>query len=90
MRTCDAAALVLRETANDSVMWGDEGLLHMIAARAGLRCAGRAWRTSNAVLNNLTRQPGELIAAQNVLANGRLVRIFYLPECAPWRSGTTR
>lgn len=80
MRTCDAAAQVLRETNNPAVMWGDEGLLHMIAARARLRCSGRSWQTSQAVLNNLARQPGELVPGFTSLFNGRRVRIFHLPE----------
>ena len=34
MRVCDAAVEVLRETGNPACMWGDEGLLHLIAERA--------------------------------------------------------
>lgn len=83
MRTCDAAVLVLLETDNPAVMWGDEGLLHLIASRAGLRTRGRAWKTSDAVLDNLTRQPGILVSGHTLLGNGRRVRIFWLPEHAP-------
>ena len=85
MRTCDAAVLVLRETDNPAVMWGDEGLLHLIAQRAGLRVSGLAWRTSLAVLNNLAKCPGDLVAKQTRAHSGgreRWVRIFYLPETA--------
>lgn len=81
MRTCDAAVAVLRETSNPAVMWGDEGLLHLIAKRAGLRTCGRAWKTSDAVLNNLSRQPGKLVPFLTTDGRGRAVRIFYLPEC---------
>ncbi len=81
MRTCDAAALVLRETGNPAVMWGDEHLLHLIASRAGLKNPG-AWKTSAAVLNNLTRCPGILIAKMTRSGgHERMVRIFRLPEC---------
>lgn len=80
MRTCDAAVLVLRETDNPAVMWGDEGLLHLIAQRAGLQVSGLAWRTSEAVLNNLSRCPGILVQRWVEIGNGRLVRIFRLPE----------
>lgn len=85
MRTCDAALEVLRETDNPAVMWGDEGLLHMIADRAGIRARANGWRTSSAVLANLARQPGELQPLYTLAMNGRRVRIFYLPEKAPLR-----
>lgn len=83
MRTCDAAVQVLRETKNPAVMWGDEGLLHMIAKRAGLNISGPGWCTSAAVLNNLSRCPGELVSKLTRGHSGgrtRVVRIFYLPE----------
>lgn len=86
MKTCEAAALVLRETNNPAVMWGDEGLLHMIADRAELKMASHGPFTSNAVLANLARSPGELVPGltySGPSARGRLVRIFYLPEHAP-------
>lgn len=84
MRTCDAAVEVLRETDNPAVMWGDEGLLHLIAERAGLRSRGRGWQTSEAVLNNLSRRPGVLVPRYtNVGRRSSRVRIFYLPEHAP-------
>jgi hypothetical protein len=88
MRTCDAAVLVLRETDNPAVMWGDEGLLHTIAERAGLRAQHRAWRTSTAVLRNLSRDPGDLVAGHTLAGFGshtRRVRCFWLPEHAPAR-----
>jgi hypothetical protein len=82
-RTCDAAVLVLRETDNPGVMWGDEGLLHTIAERAGLKTCGRAWETSDAVLSNLRRCHDGLVMGWTYGHGSRLVRIFYLPEEAP-------
>lgn len=64
-------------------MWGDEGLLHMIANRAQLRCANRGPITSNRVLNTLSRRSGDLVPAWTQLQSGRRVRIFWLPEHAP-------
>lgn len=81
MRVCDAAFAVLNETDNHAVMWGDEGLLHMIADRAGLdNRDDRPWKRSVRVLNALSRQPGSLIPLRTRIGNGRLVRIFRLPE----------
>lgn len=86
MRICDAAVLVLRESGNPAVMFGDEGLLHMIADRAKARCAGRAWHTSAAILNALSRTPGKLVAGHTWCARGnRKARCFWLPEHAPER-----
>ena len=85
VRTCDAAVLVLRETDNPAVMWGDEGLLHLVAKRAGLRAQGHAWKTSDAVLRNLSKQPGELVSGHTVGPHGRRVRCFWLSEHAPER-----
>lgn len=86
MTTAEAAVLVLRETDNPAVMWGDEGLLHRIAERAGLRVKGLAWRTSDAVLNNLSRSPGQMVPGYTLgraSNRDRAVRIFWLPEHAP-------
>jgi hypothetical protein len=83
LRVCDAAALVLRETGNPAVMWGDSGLLHMIAERAEMESRGRAWKTERAVLGALSKQPGVLVPMMTWShpAGGRhRVRIFYLPE----------
>jgi len=84
MKTCEAAVLVLRETDNPAVMWGDEGLLHMIADRAGIRMRSQGPHTSRAVLNNLTRHPGELVPGYTSAggAGRSRVRIFFLPEHA--------
>ena len=80
IRLCDAAVAVLRETDNPAVMWGDEGLLHMIANRAGLKVKNRGWETSLAVLNGLTRTPGELVPRKTMGFGKRSVRMFVLPE----------
>ena len=81
MRTCDAAVLVLQETNNPAVMWGDEHLLHLIAERAGLRTAHRAFNTGPAVLANLSKCPGILVAGfTRCGGHERLVRIFRLPD----------
>ena len=85
MRACDAAVAVLRETKNPAVMWGDSGLLHLIAERAGLRTQDRSWKTEDAVLRCLSRQPGDLVSGTTVTGNGRRVRCFWLPEHCPAR-----
>jgi hypothetical protein len=77
-RACDAAIEVLRETNNSAVMWGDEGLLHLIAERLGWK--HEAWKTSDRVLATLAKTPGELIARKTQLIGGRWVRCFHLPE----------
>jgi hypothetical protein len=83
VRVCDAAVLVLRETDNPAVMWGDSGLLHLIADRAGIRSRQRSWQTETAVLNALSKQAGELVSTHTLGPYGRTVRIFYLREHAP-------
>ena len=77
---------MLRDTGNHSVMWGDTGLLHLIAKRAELRSQDRAWKTENAVLQALSRHPGELVARYTTVrirGARRVVRIFHLPEHVP-------
>lgn len=79
MRVCDAAIEVLRETDNPAVMWGDEGLLHLIAERLGWK--HNTWKTSDRVLNALSKTPGRLIPGKTYIGNGRrIVRIFRLPQ----------
>lgn len=88
MRVCDAAFAVLTETDNPAVMWGDTGLLHQIAKRAGLPSKDRAWKTETAVLAALSRQPGRLVAGHTrgpAEARGQRVRIFWLPGHEPER-----
>lgn len=85
LRVCDAAVLVLRETDNPAVMWGDSGLLHLIAERANLKMKGRSWMTEIAVLDAMSKQPGELVAGRTPGRGRRMVRCFWLPEHAPER-----
>jgi len=90
MRTCDAALLVLRETGNPAVMWGDTGLLDLIVERAGIRRRPCDPPTvaQDRVLANLSRQPGELVAGRTLHPHSdrRRVRIFWLREHAPARA----
>lgn len=76
-RVCDAAVEVLQETGNPAVMWGDEGLLHLIAERMGWK--HECTKTSDRVLNALSKTPGELIPKCTTTGSGRYVRIFHLP-----------
>lgn len=87
MRVCDAAVEVLGETDNPAVMWGDCGLLDMIARRAGLRwrCVPHAAADMHTrVLNALSKQPGELVKGTTLGGNGRRLRIFWLRGHEPW------
>jgi hypothetical protein len=89
VRVCDAAVLVLRETGNPAVMWGDCGLLDQIHVRAGLKDSRWVEVRHAQVLNALTRQPGELIAGKTMAwvsgCGDRRVRIFWLPGNEPKR-----
>lgn len=76
-RVCDAAVEILLETDNSAVMWGDETLLHLIAERMGWDSEGN--KTSQRVLNALTKTPGKFTLAHTKTCRGRLVRIFHLP-----------
>lgn len=79
MACWQAAIEVLRETDNPAVMWGDEGLLHLIAERLGW--PHKAWHTSDRVMAALNRTPGKLQKGMTRLGpNNRYVSIFYLPE----------
>jgi len=74
----EAAIEVLRETNNPAVMWGDEGLLHLIAEKLGWE--HKAWETSDRVMAALNKTPGKLVKGKTHLINGRIVSIFRLPE----------
>lgn len=82
MRVCDAAVEVLRETDNPAVMWGDCGLLDMIANRAGMTfphaCSPVVGHRR--VLAALRKTPGILIPRLTQTGNGRWVSVFRLPE----------
>jgi len=75
MRVCDAAVDVLRETENPAVMFGDEGLLHLIADK--MRWNHDAWNTSNRVMAALNKTPGQLV--KKTLCHGRWVSVFRMP-----------
>lgn len=85
-RIADAAFDVLKETGNKAVMWGDVGLLHKIAARAGIRSQGP--KTERHILNSLSKQPGKLIPGYTTVLTAcgfigrakRIVRTFRMPE----------
>ena len=77
MRVCDAAVAILRETDNPAVMWGDEGLLHLIAERMGW--SHESWKTSERVLAALAKTPGYLVK-ERVRCHRRWVRHFRLPD----------
>lgn len=78
MRVADAAYEVLQETNNPAVMWGDEGLLHLIADKLGWKHEGH--ETPDRVLRALAKTPGRLIPGHAQAFNNRKVRIFRLPE----------
>lgn len=81
MKVWEAAIEVLRETNNPAVMWGDEGLLHLIAERLGWKHDG--WKTSDRVLGALSKTPGKLGAGHTRTGGNRRVRIFRLPAEVP-------
>lgn len=84
MRVCDATVEVLGETDNDGVMWGDSGLLHLIAERLGWE--HQSWKTEERVLNALSKTPGILekrYVRLHINGGDRLVRCFDLPEKQP-------
>lgn len=79
VRVCDAAEQVLRETDNPAVMCTDTGLCGLIAKRAG-RVKSNPARTERAVLDALSKQPGNLVAGYGLSFHNRWVRKFSLPE----------
>lgn len=78
MQAWEAAIIVMRDTGNLSVRWGDEKLLHMIADKLGWPHESR--KTSERVLRALAKTPGKLRFGHTRAGNNRLVRIFWLPE----------
>lgn len=77
MRTWEAAIMVLLDTGNPSVMWGDSGLLHAIADRLGR--PHNAWATEARILSALSRAPGILRKRYAAGLRGRAVLAFDLP-----------
>lgn len=83
MRACDAAIVVLIETDNPSVMYGDEWLCHQIAGRLGWESAGPA--TTRRVLRALAKTPGRLEKClirmpSDCCARGQSALMFELPK----------
>lgn len=83
MRVCDAAIQVLIETDNPSLMYGDEGLCHQVAALLGWEHEGPA--TSRRVLQALSKTPGRLVKGLvrmpgDCCARGQSVLHFELPQ----------
>lgn len=80
MKICDAAAQVLKETDNDAVMIGDNGLLDLIAQRAGcIRDGDSIYSLHKRILGGLSRCPGLLIPGKTLYPGSRRqVRIFRL------------
>jgi hypothetical protein len=78
LRVCDAAVTVLRRTGNPAVMWGDEGLLHLIADELGW--PHEAWHTSDRVLNALYKTPGPLVKVDACLGGSNRRGVRFLPE----------
>lgn len=59
MRACDAAAAVLREHGEPTIMYGDEWLAHQVAKKLGWAHEG-PW-TTRRVLAALARTPGPFV-----------------------------
>lgn len=82
-RVCDVTIAVLKETGNEALMHGDEGLMHIIAMKLQWKVPSDipGWdRLYQRLLNALTKTPGALIPKFTQTGRGRLVRIFRLPE----------
>lgn len=75
-RICDHAVTVLERTGSFAVMWGDTGLLHLIAKEAGLPHQGAY--TEARILSALSKTPGPLTKKYTATAGGRRVLIFRL------------
>ena len=82
MRICDAAEQILIETDNPAVMLGDNGLIDLIAERAGkLRDKEHPFDRHTRILNALSKQPGNLVPGYSLYGNSnRRIRIFRLPK----------
>jgi len=82
-RVCDITIQVLKDTGNEAVMYGDEGLMHLIAMELHWKIPSDipGWdKLYQRLLNALTKTPGDLIHKFTQNGRGRLVRIFRLPE----------
>jgi len=76
-RICDHARDVLRETDNPAVGYGDAGLLHLIAERAGVPHNGP--KTEARILNALSKTPG-VFAIRYFKTRRGVGRVFRLPK----------
>lgn len=77
----EAAAVVLRETGNTGIGWGDAHLLHAVAARLGLPPDGP--HTEKAVLERIERSyRGVLVKGYHAYPSRGLSRVrrYTLPE----------
>lgn len=82
LRACDAAAQVLCETGEPTIMYGDEWLAHQVAKRLGWEHQGP--RTTRRVLAALARTPGRLVKTlvrmpSDCCARGQAALCFALP-----------
>lgn len=73
MSIAEAAVIVLKETDNPAVGYGDSGLLHAICEKAGL--AHRGWKTEGYILKGLERRP-DLFEKRYFRARHGLARYF--------------
>lgn len=83
MRACDAAAAVLREHREPTIMYGDEWLAHQVGKKLGWEPDGP--RTTRRVLAALARTPGPLVKSlvrmpSDCCARGQAALCFALPE----------
>lgn len=80
MTVAEAAIEVMRAVGARSLNWGDEDLCAKIAARMSWPCNGI--KTSDRVLYDLRKHPGELVVRITKVRGSRRHH-FWLPECAP-------
>lgn len=83
MKAWEAAITVLRRTDNPAVMFGDSGLLHLIAEELGWK--HDCWHTESRVLRALSKTPGDLVKRHTSCGRFTKVLIFLLPEEAKRR-----
>lgn len=69
---------VLRETNNPGVCYRDDGLIHLIAARAGIPHEG--WRTCRKVMNAIERSNRGELEKRFTLGHRCIMRMYALPK----------
>lgn len=82
-RIREAAPIVLRETKNTAVMWGDCGLLDEIAERADPSLIKLHPMLRHEIVLDALRSCAALVPGIVRVGQTRRVRIFFLPEHAP-------